>query len=61
NNDYELSAPLVAAQTEYTVGCMQFTKSDGTRFNPLTMKAQRFFIWAYNGENKRASWAASWK
>ena len=28
----------------YTIGCMQFTKSDGTRFNPLTNKVIKFDI-----------------
>ena len=33
---YELRVPRLEAGATYTVGVMQFTKSDGTRFNPVT-------------------------
>lgn len=61
NGDYELRTGAMLAKTEYSVGAMQFAKKDGTKFNPFTTKAQRMFIWAYNGDNKRASWSGSWK
>ena len=41
---YILTYPLVESGKLYTVGCMQFAKSDGTRFNPLTSKVLKLNI-----------------
>ena len=35
---YKFEAPRLAAGQTYTVGAMQFTKKDGTRFNPFATK-----------------------
>lgn len=36
---YKLNANVMIAGQAYTVGAMQFAKSDGTKFNPFSMKA----------------------
>jgi len=36
---YKLNANVISAGHTYTVGAMQFAKSDGTKFNPWSMKA----------------------
>jgi hypothetical protein len=41
---YTLRAQLIEAGQTYTVGAMQFTKGDGTRFNPFTTKPKDIFI-----------------
>jgi hypothetical protein len=41
---YELRVPRLEAGATYTVGVMQFTKSDGTRFNPVTTKPKSFSV-----------------
>ena len=46
---YVLRYSRIEAKTTYTVGVLQFTKSDGTRFNPNTMKPQSIVILADQG------------
>jgi len=41
---YEVNAGRLSAGQTYTVGAMQFAKSDGERFNPFSHKAQKFSI-----------------
>lgn len=41
---FVLEHPRLVARQHYTVGALQFAKSDGTRFNPFAMKVQRFRI-----------------
>jgi len=43
---YQLRQDLMKAGETYTVGAMQFADSDGKRFNPFQMKAQKFRITA---------------
>ena len=47
----------------YTAGAMQFAKGDGTRFNPISLKTQNFYIWCdtplYN--QPHGSWYGSWE
>ena len=46
NAKYVLKTQRIKTYESYTVGAMQFTKvSDGTRFNPLTMKPNKIQIW----------------
>jgi len=42
---YVLKAKQLEAGHTYTVGALQFAKSDGTRLNPFTTKPQKFSIW----------------
>ena len=41
---YKLKQGRMEAGTVYTVGALQFAKSDGTRLNPFTTKPQKFEI-----------------
>jgi len=47
-----LTTARVEAGTTYTVGAMQFAKADGTRFDPFTMKPQKFEIQADTPKGK---------
>jgi len=44
NDTYKLTADRMEAGSTYTVGLAQFTKGDGTRFNPLTQKVNQAVI-----------------
>jgi hypothetical protein len=44
NNGYYLDTYTLKAGSVYTVGSMQFAKSDGTRFNPFQMKPRKVEI-----------------
>ena len=46
---YVLRYSRIEAKTTYTVGVLQFAKSDGTRFNPNIMKPQSIVILADQG------------
>jgi len=50
SDGYTLKCPRIVAGTTYTVGAMQFTKSDGTRLNPFTTKPKSIFIFADQGD-----------
>jgi hypothetical protein len=49
NTGYRHDAGTILAGTVYEVGVMQFTKGDGTRFNPFQMAAQRLIISSLDG------------
>lgn len=57
---YNLSAPLIATQSTYAVGAMEFAKSSGERFNPLTMKPNNLYI-ECDTPRGRASYMGGWK
>lgn len=61
NSDYELRASRINAQSEYTVGIMQFTKSDGEVFNPFTHKVVNVIISAYTPDDRYISWSGAWQ
>ncbi len=60
NSEYKLTYPLLNAQSTYTVGAMQFAKSDGEKFNPFTHKAMEMFI-ACDTPNGRGYYSCEWK
>ena len=60
SSGYQLKVSRIAAGQTYTVGAMQFAKSDGTRFNPLTTKAQRLFI-SCDTPKGNGSYFGTWK
>ena len=60
NSDYELYAPVIEANTTYTVGAMQFTKRDGTMFNPFTMKPLHMSVAGKNSEGVQGWWHGGW-
>jgi len=53
---YRLNVDRIKAGNTYTVGALQFTKPDGTRFNPFTIKPQTMFIFCDEGD-----WNGEWK
>lgn len=46
-NGYTLEGYTLEAGKSYTVGAMQFTNNDGTRFNPVTTKPFSPYIFCY--------------
>jgi len=49
NDEYTLNVDLIEAGKVYTVGAAQFSKEDGTRFNPFSMKPRKLSIIAKEG------------
>ena len=45
SSGYVLKSGRMEAGETYTVGAMQFAKSDGEKFNPITHKPLNFSIW----------------
>jgi len=59
---YSLEHPVMKAGQSYTVGALQFAKSDGTRFNPITMKPQKLAIYSRDKRGMiKGSYHARWK
>ena len=56
-----LETNRMEAGESYTVGALQFAKKDGTRFNPVTYKPQKFDISCDTPEGENAFWHGSWK
>lgn len=54
---YSLEGYTLEVGKTYEVGAAQFTKKDGTRFNPFQTKPLDFYIFC-RGDN--ALWGASW-
>lgn len=55
--DYSLNGYLLEAGHQYTVGAAQFTKDDGTRFEPFSTKPLNFYIGCRgNNELDHAYW-----
>jgi len=50
SDGYVLKYSRIVRGTTYTVGAMQFSKSDGTRLNPFTTKPKSIFIFADQGD-----------
>lgn len=57
---YILRTPILKAGHEYTVGALQFAKSDGTRLNPWKVKPMRFSI-SCNTVHGDGSWHKEFK
>ena len=56
-----LETDRMEAGGTYTVGCLQFAKKDGTRFNPVTYKPQKFDIGCDTPKGENAFWTGSWE
>lgn len=56
---YVYNAKRIKPNLEYTVGAMQFTKSDGTRFNPFAIKPKEIFI-AADTPKGRGYYSGGW-
>ncbi len=57
---FSLDGYLLAAGQTYTVGAMQFTKKDGTRFNPIQVKPKSFNIYCSSVGSTNALGGTSW-
>lgn len=59
-NGFILETNRIKAGETYTVGALQFAKSDGTRFNPFTYKPQDFDISCDTPKGERVFYSGSW-
>ena len=60
SSGYTYHANRLDANTIYTVGSMQFAKSDGTKFNPFTQKPLRMSIHCQTPDGKDGWWFGSY-
>ena len=58
---FSLKIPKISAGETFKVSASEFTKKDGTRFNPYAMKLQRFWIQCETPSSQNASYIAGWK
>jgi len=58
SSGFILKTDRMEAGGTYTAGALQFTKKDGTRFNPFTYKPQKIDIYCNTpkGENAFLEW-----
>lgn len=56
-----LETNRMEAGESYTVGALQFAKKDGTRFNPVAYKPQKFDISCDTPKGENAFWTGSWE
>ena len=61
SSGYTYRANRIEANTTYTVGSMQFAKSDGTMFNPFTQKPLKLSIHCKTPSGKDGWWFGSWE
>lgn len=61
SSGYTYYAGRLEPNTIYTVGSVQFAKSDGTMFNPFTQKPLKMSIHCKTPAGKNAWWFGSWK
>jgi hypothetical protein len=61
SSGYTYHASRLESQTVYTVGSMQFAKSDGTMFNPFTQKPLRMSIHCKTPDGKDGWWYGGWE
>lgn len=59
SSGYILHADLIRSGNTYTVGAMQFAKSDGTLFNPFTTKPISINI-TCKADGKDGYWSGGW-
>ena len=58
---YVLKHPVMEAGQTYTVGAMQFAKGNGERFNPFTMKPNKFDIYSRDDRGiAKGLWIGGW-
>lgn len=58
---FALSVPKISAGETYTVGASEFYRKDGTRFDPVSTKPQRFWIRCDTPEGENGSYMAGWR
>jgi hypothetical protein len=57
---YKLSVPVIEAGRTYSVGALQFAKSDGTRFNPFQTKPTKLSISCQTGSGDHGFYVGGW-
>jgi hypothetical protein len=55
---FSLKVPNISAGETYTAAAAEFSRDDGTRFNPYTMRPKEFWILCDTPANKRGSYQA---
>jgi len=58
---FSLRVPNISAGETYTAAAAEFSKEDGTRFNPYKMKPQKFWILCDTPTGKSGSYLTGWK
>jgi len=61
DSNFNLKVPQIPAGKKRTVRASEFTKKNGARFNPYTMKPKRFLIWCDTQTRKSGSYFAGWQ
>lgn len=58
---FSLKVPNISAGQTYTAAAAEFSKEDGTRFNPNIMRPKEFWILCDTSANKRGSYQVTFK
>jgi hypothetical protein len=58
---FSLRVPNISAGEIYTAAAAEFSKEDGTRFNPHIMAPKKFWILCDTPTKERGSYQAGWK
>ncbi|MFC2069135.1 hypothetical protein ACFLTP_09060 [Chloroflexota bacterium] len=61
SSGYTYHANYLDSNTTYTVGSMQFAKSDGTKLNPFTQKPLKISIHYKTSYGKDGWWFGRWQ
>lgn len=60
NDTFALTVDYIPAGDEYSVSAIQFTKNDGTRFNPVLQKPLKFDITVKDANGQMSFWHGGW-
>jgi hypothetical protein len=58
---FSLRVPSISARETYTAAAAEFSKKDGTRFNPYETKPRKFWILCETPTGEGGSYEAGWK
>ena len=58
---FSLIAPKMLAGEKYTVNAAEFSRNDGTSFDPHTMKLHRFWVRGETPDRRNGSYLAAWE
>jgi len=58
---FRLKVPIVSAGEQYTADAAEFSREDGTSFNPYKMKPKKFWIFCETPTKESGIYRASWK
>lgn len=60
-SNYNVKVPKIPAGKMQTIRATEFTKQDGSCFDPYKMKPKRFLIWCDTPTRENGSYFAGWK